>query len=257
MTDSRLREELSLRLNDFAREMLVHQADRACGLFKLLLENEGALVESNGQLFLNGRNIEKYAGKFAAIVHEGTGFDCAFVFDETVSATSGALDKGSTIPKNIATSCYVRDNEYKGEATIAGVTYHSAARTIFLEAGVRALVFCAASEDQYKQGFGGLSSIQNEVIAIAKQAQESRESSISDFVSAIRGIAKRIHLLALNASILSAQAGEHGRGFSVVAREIGELAERTRQSTQELEKDFLGKSVAIEVDRRSGGRKDH
>lgn len=255
MTDSRLREELSDRLNDFAREMLVSQADRACGLFKLLLENEGALVESNGQLFLNGRNIEKYAGKFASIVHEGTGFDCAFVFDETVSATSGAIDRGTTMPQNVVTSCYVRDSRFTGDAIIGGTTYQSAARTLFLEAGVRAMVFCAASESQHQHGFGELASIQNEVIAIAKQVQEGRESSISDFVSVIRGIAKRIHLLALNASILSAQAGEHGRGFSVVAREIGELAERTRQSTQELEKDFLGKSVAIDVDRRSGGRK--
>tara|TARA_R110000796_G_scaffold33460_2_gene86754 strand:- start:247 stop:2166 length:1920 start_codon:yes stop_codon:yes gene_type:complete len=93
------------------------------------------------------------------------------------------------------------------------------------------------SHQQVLQSQTTIAALASDIDGITEQVTllSKKTLDIASIVDSIRGISEQTNLLALNAAIESARAGEHGRGFAVVADEVRALANRTSQSTTEIQ----------------------
>ena len=133
--------------------------------------------------------------------------------DQTISVAAAINQMGATV-QEIASSA----------AMAAKLTEDSKANT-------------QQSHQQVAQSQVMISALANDIDLIITQVNvlSQKTVAIASIVDSIRGISEQTNLLALNAAIESARAGEHGRGFAVVADEVRALANRTSQSTTEIQ----------------------
>lgn len=186
---------------------------------------------------------------------------------ESAQQLASAAEEMSSVMEQSTRGLQAQNDEIEQAAT--AVTEMSAAVDEVAGNAVSSAEASQASDEDSKHGHyqisETISSIQNlvdEVLGASNKAEglAVQAQDISKVLEVIRGIAGQTNLLALNAAIEAARAGEAGRGFAVVADEVRALASRTQTSTQEIQGmiDRLqkGTEAAVDAMRRSSDAGD-
>ncbi|AMW85226.1 Methyl-accepting chemotaxis protein I (serine chemoreceptor protein) [Pseudomonas yamanorum] len=166
---------------------------------------------------------------------------------ESSQQLASAAEEMSSVMEQSTRGLQAQNDEIEQAAT--AVTQMSAAVDEVAGNAVSSAEASKASDEDSKHGHyqisETISSIQNlvdEVLGASTKAEglAVQAQDISKVLEVIRGIAGQTNLLALNAAIEAARAGEAGRGFAVVADEVRSLAQRTQDSTEEIEQMING-----------------
>ncbi|WP_371920976.1 MULTISPECIES: methyl-accepting chemotaxis protein [unclassified Pseudomonas] len=166
---------------------------------------------------------------------------------ESAQQLASAAEEMSSVMEQSTRGLQAQNDEIEQAAT--AVTEMSTAVDQVAGNAVSSAEASQASDEDSKHGHYQISetinSIQNlvdEVLGASNKAEglALQAQDISKVLEVIRGIAGQTNLLALNAAIEAARAGEAGRGFAVVADEVRSLAQRTQDSTEEIEQMITG-----------------
>lgn len=206
--------------------------DRVNGGIRKIVADVDALTESSEET--SSAILEMASSLEEVRHHTDTLFSSV---EQTASATEEMVSSIDEVDRNVDfLKNFVTDTSASMEemnATI-GQVRKSAAQSFDLSTNVSEAA--AQGMQAVTETMEGMEKIRRSVreanVVVSQLGERSNE--IGRILDVIDGIASQTNLLALNASILAAQAGEHGKGFSVVAAEIRDLSERTATSTKEI-----------------------
>ncbi len=161
------------------------------------------------------------------------------ILGSTTQQSSGAQEQAAAVTETVATVNEVTKTaeEAAGRAELVTHSAHEA-----MEAG-------KAGKQAIEETVSGMGAVREQVASIAEGivALAERAQAIGDIIATVSEIAEQTNLLALNAAIEASRAGEHGRGFSVVASEVKTLANESKKSTAQI------RQILVEIQKATNG----